>query len=210
MEIIRWSADEQDGLIDVPRGWAVAVAADSELDHFAVAGYGELVPGAPLLLGGTAVRAKVTLAEPSPYPGVQTMPAYLASLVIATCPEELAALPGKRAPRWYRQSFAGAASGATMYVPFYGRRHAVIYYDIGEAGSVAVVGLKGALDNDNTAYDATLATIAQTTGAGGTYHVGGSGDEEESFDQLKLTISTTDVSVWTGEITVKVFGELGD
>jgi hypothetical protein len=190
-EFIKWhSASERS--LSVDPAWGIAVAADSELATFEVAGLGLVGPGSPLLCNGgrPLTSAKVTI--PRPDRAVEG----LCSLVVATCPQELAALPRGRAERWYGGLYAaGTADGTVLEVPWYGRRTGMLYYNLGETGSITITGRKG----PDASHDAQIgATISQTGTTGGAQFVGGFGDEMEAWDVLRIVVAVG--STWGGKL----------
>lgn len=187
--------------------YGIGIAADSELDQVKIdAGgvSGIITPKRALGLSGQPLDF---LIGESAYFPVTVGNSYLTSVCVAEHPWEVPLLQGGRAKRIYGRTYTATASGTQLVVPYYGRRHGVIWYDMNENGTILVEGLRTEIDTGT--FDPTIVSIDVDGTTGSAYNIGGTNEEEEA-EELRLTMTTDDASAWSGEIWVHVFGELGD
>lgn len=130
------------------------------------------------------------------------------------------AWPRHRAPWegcWTHQDVSDVGGVGSVFVPFAGRRHAVIRAIADTATTIEVRGLSSLLDATrgaaSRAYKELVAATAIPSSADphehGVWHVGGT-NEEEAYDVLEVRIDAGNVSA--GDVTVinvEAFGELG-
>lgn len=204
-----WTDGAEKVSLTSDRAYGIAVGHESDWADYEIPGYGRLSPGRPIPLAGEPLNLTVSVANAT-YNGISNLGAgeRLAELVVLEAPHELAAYCQGRAPKSYDKRFTAAATGAEFILPFQGRRHAAIHYDLGEAGSLRVYGRRFARDPGAVFEKVLMDTVAVAAAGTDVWHIGGTNDEE-SYDSLELYFDTTDLSAFTGYINVDVMGELG-
>ncbi len=201
MKIISWNPASGAKSIDVERCHGVAIGSRSDFAGIVLDGKGIVSPGYPMPHDGGRLQATATMEDE--YEGVSAT--YAAELWILETACEAQLVGSVRPLRTYRQAGAGLADDVVYRFPVYGRRHGVLFYEIGEGATIQVDGYKR---RSSGAFDVIALATITATAASGAEHIGGT-NEEECFDEIVVTVSTTDSSVWTGEIVFKAFGELG-